>query len=433
LTASRCAGLPFELRNAMADAGNQGVHDDVEKLAAYFVKTYRTLEAAAGQLDHDIEWDIQEFKAELKRWGVLVADADELFYHIDADYSGRISFIELFAVLSQPAEEVKVREERRQSAEVTVIYEELAEKIRTDFGGSVEHAFKAVGAGGEVMHEITIGGFRRLLKIMHMELSPAQVSRVFHRIDVNRTETVSMQELKNALSFYLVRGMLVDLAAYLAERDGSVGNAFAPNSARGQGAMDAASPHSLPGHLLAPPSLPISPMGSLGMPNPTSSSGFPMDGLPMSEREFMSLLRRLKVLVEGDGATSFMTKGSAVFLFATLQGSTFTVEDFKLRLEKVHEEEQKRKEDLVQQKARTEQMKKQRAFTELPGIGGVVARKKKQVGQQLAAERGGLDCRGVQRCAGWQPREARRRHARVGDRSTDGEVPGAASGLQSCA
>lgn len=349
----------------MADVGQQGVHDDVEKLAAYFVSHYKTLEAAASAIDHDTEWNIPQFRAELKRWGVLVADPDELFYHIDADYSGRISFLELYAVLSQPVAEVKVREERRQSAEVTAIYEELAGKIR-DHGG-VEDAFKAVGAVGG----LTIAQFRQLLKKIDMELSHAQVTRVFQRIDADHTKTVSIQELRDALGYYLVRGTLVDLAAHLSETCGSVGAAFDSSRAERRQSFTGS----------PPPSLPASPM------NPSTASALlpmlPLDSLmPMSEKEFLTLLRRLKVLVEGS-ASSFLKPGDADFLFLHLRGPSFTAEDFKLRLEKVHDEQRKLEEDLEQRRARTEQMKKRRAFTELPGIGGVVAR-----GRQAAWQTG---------------------------------------------
>lgn len=248
------------------------VHDDVLKLAQYFEKKFHTLEKAASQFDPSIEWDVHSFIFELKRWGVDCSEPYELFAHIDVDFSGRISLDELFAVLSQPIAEVAERDKRRLELEVTRIYEELAARIRTEFQGSIEDAFRAIGATPEQGQghgvqglSISMAQFRRLLHKMQMDLTPGQVDRVFRQVDVDKTGDVSVQELRHSLGFYMVRGDLIALASHLTELHGSVAAAFETRQRTGTGMPGAGLPPTLPGAGL-PPTLPGSPTGLGGLP-----------------------------------------------------------------------------------------------------------------------------------------------------------------------
>merc|ERR1719235_2189779 len=91
---------------------------------------------------------------------------------------------------------------------------------------------------------------------------------------------------------------------------------------------------------------------------------------PLTEATFLKLVRKLKLLdVSGDKFN--LTEGNAVFLWATCP--FVTSEDFKQRLERVHEEERLQREDREAHAKRAAQLKKNRAFIEFKG--GIIGRR----------------------------------------------------------
>merc|ERR1712224_612342 len=130
------------------------------------------------------------------------------------------------------------------------------------------------------------------------------------------------------------------MAALLVQRDGSVAAAFEQRSrSHGQPPMSSGG------------SLPSSPTGqSVGAGAEGLLSGSPR---PMNQDEFLKLLRMIKVLGDGHSMTPRLNEQRAVDLFWYLP--EISVEGFKERLEQLHSEEQRQKEDQEQQRARAEQ------------------------------------------------------------------------------
>lgn len=203
---------------------------DVNRLATYFAQRYGSLETALKTFDLHAEFDLYAFEAALKRWGVKVQSAIDLFDHLDADFSGKVSVQELFSILETPIDDLRRREQIRVKNEAQRIFEELARHIWSKFG-SIEGAFDAQKLPG--VPQLRDGGstlsqaqFSKLVKGIDVELEPRQIQTVFSQVDTDATGSISVAELQSALSYHLVRETVVGLATLLSERFGSVMKAF---------------------------------------------------------------------------------------------------------------------------------------------------------------------------------------------------------------
>eukprot|EP00438_Fugacium_kawagutii_P000681 Skav220022 [mRNA] locus=scaffold2981:9028:16296:+ [translate_table: standard] len=79
-------------------AGDYRPEADVERLARYFAQRYGgddSLLEARKALDPEVSFDLPAFEQALRKWGVKVDNAVELFAHIDVDFSGSISVEDL--------------------------------------------------------------------------------------------------------------------------------------------------------------------------------------------------------------------------------------------------------------------------------------------------------------------------------------------------
>jgi len=301
---------------------------DVERLARYFAQRYggdNSLLEARKALDPEVSFDLPAFEQALRKWGVKVDNAVELFAHIDVDFSGSISVEELLNVLSSPVEEIKRRELQRQRQEVKRIFEGLARSICEKFG-SIEDAFAKHGLHGSDS-SLSLAQFGKLAKQLDIELESAVMQRVFNEIDEDRTGSISVQELQRALMYHIVGYVVVEIANFLEQKAGGIVEAFEN--------LKEILPGSVPKVL--PPVVP----GAPKPPPPRLQAG--EEGV--SEQNFLRVLRQLKVL---DQTTeSAITESAALMIHSALK--PFLMEDFVRRLQEEHsvasEMKQRQKED----------------------------------------------------------------------------------------
>ena len=301
---------------------------DVERLARYFAQRYggdNSLLEARKALDPEVSFDLPAFEQALRKWGVKVDNAVELFAHIDVDFSGSISVEELLNVLSSPVEEIKRRELQRQRQEVKRIFEGLARSICEKFG-SIEDAFAKHGLHGSDS-SLSLAQFGKLAKQLDIELESAVMQRGFNEIDEDRTGSISVQELQKALMYHIVGYVVVEIANFLEQKAGGIVEAFEN--------LKEILPGSVPKVL--PPVVP----GAPKPPPPRLQAG--EEGV--SEQNFLRVLRQLKVL---DQTTeSAITESAALMIHSALK--PFVMEDFVRRLQEEHsvasEMKQRQKED----------------------------------------------------------------------------------------
>lgn len=301
---------------------------DVERLARYFAQRYggddRLLEARKA-LDPEVSFDLPAFEQTLRKWGVKVDNAVELFAHIDVDFSGSISVEELLNVLSSPVEEIKRRELQRQRQEVKRIFEGLARSISEKFG-SIQDAFAKHGLHGSES-SLSLAQFGKLAKQLDMELESAVMQRVFNEIDEDRTGSISVQELQKALMYHIVGYVVVEIANFLEQKAGGIVEAFEHLREIAPGAVPK----------VLPPVTPDAPKP----PPPKLQAG--EEGV--SEQNFLRVLRQLKVLDQT--SESAITESAALMIHSALK--PFVMEDFVRRLQEEYrtasEMKQRQKED----------------------------------------------------------------------------------------
>eukprot|EP00913_Durusdinium_trenchii_P018084 g16992.t2 len=274
--------LPLCMAPAEADPADYRPEADVERLARYFAQRYGgddSLLEARKALDPEVSFDLPAFEQALKKWGVKVDNAVELFSHIDVDFSGSISVEErcpaLLNVLGSPVEEITRREHQRQRQEVKRIFEGLARSIVEKFG-SIEDAFAKYGLHG-TDSSLSLAQLGNLAKRLDIELEPGVLQRVFNEIDEDNTKSISVQELQKALMYHIVGFVVVEVANFLEQKPGGIVEAFGEFIA----------PGSVP--KVAPPVLP-------GAPRVPTPPRLPVGEEGVSEEKFLKVLRQLKAL-----------------------------------------------------------------------------------------------------------------------------------------
>ncbi|CAK8994494.1 Hypothetical protein (Fragment) [Durusdinium trenchii] len=271
------------LVNAFVASKLANAQADVERLARYFAQRYGgddSLLEARKALDPEVSFDLPAFEQALKKWGVKVDNAVELFSHIDVDFSGSISVeercpAELLNVLGSPVEEITRREHQRQRQEVKRIFEGLARSIVEKFG-SIEDAFAKYGLHG-TDSSLSLAQLGNLAKRLDIELEPGVLQRVFNEIDEDNTKSISVQELQKALMYHIVGFVVVEVANFLEQKPGGIVEAFGEFIA----------PGSVP--KVAPPVLP-------GAPRVPTPPRLPVGEEGVSEEKFLKVLRQLKAL-----------------------------------------------------------------------------------------------------------------------------------------
>ncbi|CAK9007013.1 unnamed protein product [Durusdinium trenchii] len=294
---------------AEADPADYRPEADVERLARYFAQRYGgddSLLEARKALDPEVSFDLPAFEQALKKWGVKVDNAVELFSHIDVDFSGSISVEELLNVLGSPVEEITRREHQRQRQEVKRIFEGLARSIVEKFG-SIEDAFAKYGLHG-TDSSLSLAQLGNLAKRLDIELEPGVLQRVFNEIDEDNTKSISVQELQKALMYHIVGFVVVEVANFLEQKPGGIVEAFGEFIA----------PGSVP--KVAPPVLP-------GAPRVPTPPRLPVGEEGVSEEKFLKVLRQLKVL-------EHIGESHALMIHSALK--PFAMEDFVRRLQEEH-------------------------------------------------------------------------------------------------
>lgn len=202
--------------------GEYDPEPDVRKLAGYFAQKYGSLELALDQFERNGDFDLYEFEASLKKWGIQNINVVELFGHIDVDYSGTISVQELFNVLELPLQKVMEREELRRQKEVRHILEELAQSIRRRYGSIDEYFTKTEGGASNKGSSLSLAKFGKLVRDVGIALDDGAVmQRVHNHIKREGSDNVTWHDLQKAVNQYLHRGLLGELAGTLISLHGT--------------------------------------------------------------------------------------------------------------------------------------------------------------------------------------------------------------------
>lgn len=302
----------------------------MERLAQHFAQRYGSLAEARKALDPEVELKLVEFELALKKWGVKVDNVVHFFAHIDEDYSGSISVEELLNVLDSPLDEIKRREKLRQRNEVKRIFEEMARSICEKFG-SIEEAFQKHGSWlHSTSSSLSLAQFGRLAKQLDIELEAAVMQRVFNEIDEDKEGSISVEELQKALSYPIVRYVVVEIASLLEQKHGGVVEAF---ESIGE----------------------IRPGSVSKVPPPPLSGDRPPLRLAVhegvSQEHFLKVLRQLKVLDN-------ITDSAATMIWTSLQ--PFTMQDFVQRLLEEHRQAEEEKQRHEEDRDRREKERKRR-------------------------------------------------------------------------
>lgn len=299
--------------------------NDINRLAEHFHQKYGSVEKAQEHFDHNMEFDLVSFEKFLRKRGVKCDDVVRFFEYIDADWSGKISCDELFWVLKLKIEDIQRREQEREAADIARVYENLAKTILDKYG-SVEAAF-ATGPGTVTRPEqrkptkeeadmnvpmrrsaaghtplimsspdgahseregekgLSLARFRKLVQDMGMDVDARTLQMVFSKIDDNNTGVVSLDELESALSNHLVANIVVEMGDALIEKWGSISMAFENTG-----------------------------MGAAGL------ATFAGNDPPLSEEQFVRLIRGMEVLVSEGIGTGKVAEQNARFLYKTCKG-----------------------------------------------------------------------------------------------------------------
>eukprot|EP00439_Symbiodinium_sp_Y106_P085714 s123_g29.t1 len=322
--------LSPRLPEPSVDSADYQPEVDVERLAQHFAQRYGSLAEARKALDPEVELKLFEFELALKKWGVKVDNVVHFFAHIDEDYSGSISVEELLNVLDSPLDEIKRREKLRQRNEVKRIFEEMARSICEKFG-SIEEAFQKHGSWlHSTSSSLSLAQFGRLAKQLDIELEAAVMQRVFNEIDEDKEGSISVEELQKALSYPIVRYVVVEIAGLLEQKHGGVVEAF---ESIGE----------------------IRPGSVSKVPPPPPSGDRPPVRLAVhegaSQEHFLKVLRQLKVL-------DTITDSAATMIWTSLQ--PFTMQDFVQRLLEEHRQAEEEKQRHEEDRERREKERKRR-------------------------------------------------------------------------
>ncbi|CAE7267173.1 unnamed protein product [Symbiodinium natans] len=312
------------------DAADYRPEVDVERLAQHFAQRYGSLAEARKALDPEVELKLVEFELALKKWGVKVDNVVHFFAHIDEDYSGSISVEELLNVLDSPLDEIQRREKLRQRNEVKRIFEEMARSICDKFG-SIEEAFNKHGSWlHSTSSSLSLAQFGRLAKQLDIELEAAVMQRVFNEIDEDKEGSISVEELQQALSYPIVRYVVVEIASLLHQKYGGVVEAFESIGEIRPGSVSKVPPPPMQGERL-----------------PVRLA--PHEGV--SQEHFLKVLRQLKVLDN-------ITDSAATMIWTSLQ--PFTMQDFVQRLLEEHRQAEEEKQRHEEDRERREKERKRR-------------------------------------------------------------------------
>eukprot|EP00927_Polykrikos_kofoidii_P049032 TRINITY_DN43181_c0_g1_i1.p1 TRINITY_DN43181_c0_g1~~TRINITY_DN43181_c0_g1_i1.p1 ORF type:complete len:656 (+),score=107.78 TRINITY_DN43181_c0_g1_i1:135-1970(+) len=319
---------------------------DVQVLAAHFVDNYGSLGAALQQFDPDAKFDLVGFEILLKKWGVAKdVDAVRLFAYIDSDNSLQIDICELFTVLQSPVAQLIQRHEARQQADISDVCKTIASRTRKVFG-SLRTYVDQQKAKGTISkdNEFSWSDFRRFATDIGLtngnsdEIGNDLLRRVFSQIDKDNTGTVSVEELQRALEEHIVRDELVALAEDLCTEHGSIEAAFAQLSGGISGLATA-----VPGSSAMDPAGLVSTLRQ----QPVSAG----NGL-------LPLKTALRELGTSSTKTLLEHEDTLGMIHASMQ--PFSIEELKRRLEVVHAEVSKAKQQKLEEEQRRAEERKKR-------------------------------------------------------------------------